>query len=109
MLPQELLALAHDDFRGRNIVGHDGQIRAIIDWGFAGSYPSSELLGGVGSDLFGLEDDILLEYRRWSDEITDMVAAKERSMDWNEDQVALLVGAGKREVQQARREIGRRE
>ena len=88
---------------------HVGQIRAIIDWGFAGSYPLSELLGGVGSDLVGLEDDILLEYRRWRDEITDMVVEKVRSRCWDEDQVALLVGAGKREVQQARREIGRRE
>ena len=62
-------------------------------WGFAGSYPLSELLGGVGSDLFELEDDNLLEYRRWSDQITDMVVEKVRSRAWDEDQVALLVGA----------------
>ena len=75
-------------------------IRAIIEWGSAGSYPLRGLLGGGWSDLFELEDDSLLEHRRWSDKITDMVVEKVRSRGWDEDQVALLVGAGKREVQQ---------
>lgn len=43
----------------RNIVVHDGHISAVIDWVFAGSYPMSELLGGVGVELFELEDEIL--------------------------------------------------
>ena len=59
---------------------HDGQICAIIDWDFASSYRLSELLGGVGSDLFRLEDDDnLVEHRRWSDNITHMVVEKARS------------------------------
>ena len=56
-------------------------------------------------DLFELEDDNLLEHRRWSDKTTDVVVDKVRSRGGDEDQVASLVGAGKREVQQARREM----
>lgn len=70
---------------------HDGQIHTTIDWGFAGGYPLSELLGGVGSGLCESEDEIL-EHRRWSDKITDMVVENVRSRNWDEDQVALLVG-----------------
>ena len=104
-LPQEPFALVHGDFCGRNIMVDKGHISAVIDWEFAGSYPLSELLGGVGVELFELEDDNLLEYRQWSDEIKDAVVEKVRSRGWDEDRVALLVGSGNREVQLARREM----
>ena len=42
---------------------HDGQIRASIDWGFAGNCPLSELLGEMGSGLCEWED-VMLENRR---------------------------------------------
>ncbi|CAD6574326.1 MAG: hypothetical protein ASARMPRED_006663 [Alectoria sarmentosa] len=76
-LPQEPFALMHGDFCGRNTTVHDGHISAVIDWEFAGSCPLSELLGGVGGELFELEDDNLLEYRQWSDRIKDGVVEKE--------------------------------
>lgn len=82
-----------------------GHIRAVIDWEFAGSYPLSELFGGMGVELFELEDDNLLEYRHWSDTIKDAVVEKVRSRGWDEDRVALLVGPGDRELQLARREM----
>lgn len=104
-LPQEPFALVHGDFCGRNMMVHNGHISAIIDWEFAGSYPLSELLGGVGVELFELEDDNLVEYRKWSDKIKDAVVEKVRSRGWDEDKVALLVGQGNREVQLARREM----
>ena len=104
-LPQEPFALVHGDFCGRNILVGNGQIQAIIDWEFAGSYPLSEQLGGVGVELFELEDDNLLEYGRWSDSIRDRVVERARNRGWVEDQVALLVGPGNREVQLARREM----
>ena len=75
-LPQEPFALMHGDFCGRNTTVHDGHISAVIDWEFAGSCPLSELLGGVGGELFELEDDNLLEYRQWSDRIKDGVVEK---------------------------------
>lgn len=104
-LPQGPFALVHGDFCGRNIVVHNGHISAIIDWEFAGSYPLSELLGGLGVELFALEDHNLLEYGEWSNRIKDAVVEKVRSRGWDEDKVALLVGEGNREVQLARREI----
>lgn len=104
-IPQEPFALVHGDFCGRNMMVHKGHISAIIDWEFAGSYPLSELLGGVGVELFELEDDNLLEYRQWSDQIRDVMVEKVRSKGWDEDKVALLVGQGNRELQLARREM----
>ena len=104
-LPQEPFALMHGDLCGRNTMVHDGHFSAVIDWEFAGSCPFSELLGGVGGELFELEDDNLLEYRQWSDRIKDEVVEKVRSKGWDEKKVALSVGQGNREVQLARREM----
>ena len=104
-LPQEPFALVHGDFSGRNIMVHNGTISAVIDWEFAGSYPLSELLGGMGVELFELEDENLLEFRQWSDRIRDAMVEKVRSRGWEEDRVALLVGPGNRELQLARLEM----
>ena len=84
---------------------HNGHISAVIDWEFAGSYPLSELLGGVGVELFELEDDNLLEYGQWSDRIRDAIVEKVRGGGWDEDQVALMGGPGNRELQLARIEM----
>lgn len=103
--PQEPFALLHVDFCGRNIMVHNGNVSAVIDWEFAGRYPFSELLGGVGVELFELEDENLLEYRQWSDRIRDVMVEKMRSRGWEEDRVALLVGPGYRKLQLARLEM----
>lgn len=84
---------------------HEGHISGIIDWEFAGSYPLSELLGGMGVELFELEDENLVEYGRWSDRIVEAVVEKARRRGWEEDQLAVLVGKGNRELQLARREM----
>ena len=104
-LPQEPFALVHGDFCGRNLMVHKGHISAVIDWEFAGSFPLSELLGGVGVELFELEDDNLWEHGQWSDRIREAAVEKARSRGWDEGQVALLVGRGNRELQLARREM----
>ena len=104
-LPQEPFALVHGDFCGRNIMIHEGHVRAIIDWEFAGSYPLSELLGGSGVELFELEDENLTEYGEWSNRLRDMLVEKARSRDWDEGKIDLLVGDGNRELQLARREM----
>lgn len=96
--PQEPLALAHGDFCGRNIMVHDGHVRAIIDWEFAGSYPLSELLGGSGVELFVLDDDSLREYGMWSDRINEMAVEKARARGWDEERIELLVGEGNMEL-----------
>ena len=56
-------------------------------------------------ELFALEDENALEYGRWSDKVRDTLVEKVRSRRWDEDQVALSVGTGKREVQLARRDM----
>ena len=104
-LPPEPFALVHGDFCGRNLLVHNGNISAVIDWEFAGSYPLSELLGGIGVELFELEDDNLLEYRQWSDRIRDAMVEKVRNRGWEEYKVALLVGPGNRKLQLARLEM----
>ena len=104
-LPQEPFALVHGDFCGRNIMVHNGRISAVIDWEFAGSYPLSELLGGMGVELFELEDDNLLEHRQWSNRIRDVMVEEVRSKGWDEEKVELMVGQGNRELQLARIEM----
>ena len=68
-LPHEPFALVHGDFCGRNMMVHTGHISAVIDWEFAGSYPLSELLGGIGVELVELQDDNLLEHGQWSNPV----------------------------------------
>ena len=61
-----------------------------------GQLPFGRATWWSGVEFFELEDDNLLEHRRWSDEMEDLVVEKVRSRCWDEELVALLVGAGKR-------------
>ena len=61
-----------------------------------GQLPFGRATWWSGVELSELEDDSLLEHRRWSDEMEDLVAEKVRSRCWDEELVALLVGTGKR-------------
>ena len=85
---------------------HNGHIRAVIDWEFAGSYPLSEVLGGTGIGFFELEDENLREYGEWSDRLRHLIVNKARARGWEEEKTALLVGPGNEELQLARREMG---
>ena len=104
-LPQEPFALVHGDFCGRNILVHDGHVRSIIDWEFAGFYPLNEVVGGTGIELFELEDANLMEYGMWGDRMRDLLVDKARFRGWEEEKVELLVGQGNTELQLARREM----
>ena len=104
-LPQEPFALVHGDFCGRNMMIHDGHIRAIIDWEFAGSYPLSELLGGSSVELSELEDTNLEEYNEWGERIRDLIVDKAREGGWEDAKISWLVGEGNWDLQLARREM----
>ena len=104
-LPQEPFALVHGDFCGQNMMIHKSRIAAIIDWEFSGSYPLSEILGGMGIELFELDDDNMREHHQWSDRIRDGIVDKARAKGWKEDDIGLLVGAGNQDLQLARIEM----
>ncbi|MCJ1474708.1 hypothetical protein MMC13_003368 [Lambiella insularis] len=81
-LPEEPFVLVHGDLHGRNIVVKDGRIQAILDWEFAGAFPLSELLGGMGVDVLGAEnEDIAEECNVWSEKIASLAReiGKERA------------------------------
>ncbi|KAL9031078.1 MAG: hypothetical protein Q9196_000868 [Gyalolechia fulgens] len=56
-LPEEPFVLVHGDVHGRNIMVTDGSVQAVLDWEFAGAYPLSELLGGMGVDVLEIDDE----------------------------------------------------
>lgn len=104
-LPQEPFAFVHGDFCGRNIMVHEGHVKAVLDWEFAGSYPLSELLGGDGIEMFELENENLMEHMQWSDIIRDKIIERAEDRGWDDAKIDLLVGEGNRELQLARREM----
>lgn len=81
-LPEEPFVLVHGDLHGRNIMVKDGHIKAILDWEFAGAFPLSELLGGMGFDIVEAEDeDSADENSLWSEKIVSLAGEIARS--WN--------------------------
>ena len=58
---EEPFVLVNEELHGRNIVMRDGYIAAVLDWGFAGFYPLSELLGGEGVDVLEMESEEKVE------------------------------------------------
>jgi len=105
-LPEEPFVLVHGDLHGRNIMMKDGHIEAILDWEFAGSYPLSELLGGMGVDVLEVEDDEgEVENNSWSDVIVKLAGEIAKSRGWDDRRLGLLVGDGNFELQKARVEM----
>ena len=105
-LPEEPFVLNHGDFHGRNIMMKDGQIAAVIDWEFAGFYPLSELLGGVGVDVLEMQaDEDVDENNKWSEVIVKLAGEVARSRGWDERSVALLLGDGNPDLQRVRAEM----
>lgn len=105
-VPDEPFVLVHGDLHGRNIMMKDGRIEAILDWEFAGSYPLSELLGGMGVDVLEMEtEEDVDENDKWSETIVELVGEIARSKGWDEARLALLLGNGNYELQKARIEM----
>lgn len=105
-LPEEPFFLVHGDFHGRNIMMKDGRIAAILDWEFAGSYPLSELLGGVGVDVLEMDsDEDVEENSKWSEVIVKLAGEIARSKGWDEKRLGLLLGDGHPDLQRARIEM----
>lgn len=105
-LPEEPFVLVHGDLHGRNIMMKDGNIEAILDWEFAGSYPLSELLGGLGVDVLEIEDEAgEVENNSWSEVIVKLAGEIAKSRGWDDRRLGLLVGDGNMELQNARVEM----
>ena len=105
-IPEEPFVLVHGDFHGRNIMMKDGGIAAILDWEFAGSYPLSELLGGVGVDVLEMEsDEDVDENSKWSEAIVKLAGEIARSKGGDEKRLELLLGDGNPDLQRARVEM----
>lgn len=105
-LPEEPFVLVHGDLHGRNIMMKDGHIEAILDWEFAGSYPLSELLGGMGVDVLEIEDEAgEVENNSWSEVIVKLAGEIAKSRGWDDRRLELLVGDGNLELQNARVEM----
>lgn len=102
----EPFVLVHGDFHGRNIIMHGTQVRAVLDWEFAGAYPLSELLGGMGVDVMEVNDDESEEENAlWSREIERMVEETARQRGWDTKELALLLGNGDPVLGTARTEM----
>ncbi|KAL8790070.1 MAG: hypothetical protein Q9213_000772 [Squamulea squamosa] len=104
--PPEPFVLVHGDLHGRNIMVKDGRVQAILDWEFAGAFPLSELLGGMGVDVLEAEDDDSSEENNiWSDKIVELTGKIARKKGWDERNVDLLVGNGDPKLQKVRVEM----
>lgn len=104
--PDEPFVLVHGDLHGRNIMVKEGRIVAVLDWEFAGSYPLSELLGGVGVDVLEMEtEEDEDENNEWSDRIVNLAGEIAKSKGWDERRLALLLGEGNFELQKSRIEM----
>ncbi|KAI1414097.1 kinase-like domain-containing protein [Hypoxylon sp. FL1857] len=88
-IADEPFVLAHGDFHGRNILVRDGQIVAVLDWEFAGSYPLSEIMSSGEIDVVEPEDDEMdAENWTWKDIIRDLILKKVTERGW--DQMGLV-------------------
>ncbi|KIK40673.1 hypothetical protein CY34DRAFT_806970 [Suillus luteus UH-Slu-Lm8-n1] len=101
----EPFVLVHGDFSGRNIIMHGTQVQAVIDWEFAGAYPLSELLGGMGVYIMEPDEYNDEENVRWSRGIVRMVGETARKREWDAKELALLLGDGDRVLGIARMEM----
>ena len=105
--PEEPFVLNHGDFSGRNILMRpDASIAAVIDWEFAGSYPSSELLDGTGVDVIEMEsEEDVEENLEWAEKILQMVEEMAKERGWGVREVELLLRRKNEELQRARVEM----
>lgn len=102
----EPFVLVHGDFHGRNIIMHGTQVQAVLDWEFAGAYPLSELLEGIGFDVVEIEDEESeTENILWGREIVRWVAETARQRGWDTKELALLLGRGDPVLAEARTEM----
>ena len=78
----------------------------MIDWEFGGSYPLSELLGGMGFHVVEhLEDGDMYENSKWSNRILGHVESKVKARNWLPEDVKLLFSDGNHDLQMARMEM----
>lgn len=86
---------------------HEGCIKAVIDWEFAGSYPLSELLDSpTGIDVLEMESEgDVDESWKWGACIMDLAEEAVKARGWKERAVELLVRKENSNLQLARMEM----
>ncbi|KAH9997458.1 kinase-like domain-containing protein [Xylariaceae sp. FL0662B] len=89
----EPFVLIHGDFHGRNILARDGQLVAILDWEFAGSYPLSETLPAGTIDVTELENDEECdESVAWGRKIQGLIRHTAAYRGWSPEKIDMLMG-----------------
>ncbi|KAI1296117.1 kinase-like domain-containing protein [Xylaria venustula] len=102
----EPFVLVHGDFHGRNILAQGDQIKAIIDWDFAGSYPLSEALSCDDVNVIDADNEETDEENtKWGLKIRHYIQLEVAERNWGQDRVDLLMGDGHLELGEARVEM----
>ncbi|KAH8599529.1 kinase-like domain-containing protein [Bisporella sp. PMI_857] len=70
---KEPFVLVHGDLHGRNILMKDGEIAAVLDWEFAGSYPLSEAISCTDVDVVEADSEELDEENKIGIARTEMM------------------------------------
>ncbi|KAI1076810.1 kinase-like domain-containing protein [Whalleya microplaca] len=96
-IPEEPFVLIHGDLHGRNILARDGQILAILDWEFAGSYPLSETLDMGCVQVTEYENDEEYdESTKWERKIETLIRQEVTYRRWDQKKIDMLIKWGKR-------------
>jgi len=104
---KEPFVLMHGDLHGRNILmTSDGDLAAVLDWEFAGSYPLSEALSSGDVDVVEATSDELDEENTvWGFRIRQLIKEGAKERGWKGDDIELLSGDGDMVVGIARTEM----
>jgi hypothetical protein len=102
----EPFVLVHGDFNCQNIMMQGTEVQAVLDWEFSGSYPLSELIGGIGVDVMEvIDDESEEENSKWSRRIMKMAGETARRRHWPANEVGMLIGDGDPVLAYARTEM----
>lgn len=103
--PDEPFVLVHGDFSGSNVIVQGTDVKAVIDWDFAGSFPLSELASD-GFEVFETtSDEDVEEMFKWDKKIFAMMEAVAVRKGWEGKDLGWLLGGGNPTFQTARVEM----
>ncbi|TAQ90757.1 hypothetical protein B7494_g932 [Chlorociboria aeruginascens] len=106
---KEPFVLDQGDFRGQNILMKDGVVAAVLNWGFAGSYPLSEVSDETYIEVLKItldsseEDENENDY--WVRKIRRLIFKGAKDRGWEGDDLKLLMGGGNPVVSHVRIEM----
>ncbi|KAI1179291.1 hypothetical protein F4777DRAFT_535136 [Nemania sp. FL0916] len=96
----EPFVLMHGDIHGRNILADGDKIKAIIGWGFAGTYPLSDTFARGMAGVVDVESDEDVEEEwEWAVKIRGYIRDELRKRQWDSNLIDLLLGPRGRDRQ----------